>query len=83
MRTYVRFSTRPDHRPAPGRGRLTYEAIGLAEVDIFLVHCPQTDRVYAVPADETTMSDVALRVDPPGNRQVKGIRWAVDHELPA
>ena len=55
----------------------------LNEVDTFLVYCPQTDRVYAVPVDETTSSDVALRVDPPGNGQVKGIRWAADHELPA
>jgi hypothetical protein len=53
------------------------------EVDLFLVYCPQTERVYAVPVDESTTSDVALRVDPPGNGQVKGIRWAADHELPA
>jgi PD-(D/E)XK nuclease superfamily protein len=53
------------------------------EVDLFLVHCPQTERVYAVPVDETTTSDVALRVDPPANGQVKRIRWAADHELPA
>ena len=55
----------------------------LDEVDLFLVYCPQTDRVYSVPADETTTSDVALRVDPPGNGQAKRIRWAADHELPA
>jgi hypothetical protein len=53
------------------------------EADVFLVYCPQTDRVYAVPVDETTSSDVALRVDPPANGQQKRIRWAADHELPA
>ena len=53
------------------------------EVDLFLAYCSQTERVYAVPIDETTTSDVALRVDPPANGQVKRIRWAADHELPA
>jgi hypothetical protein len=53
------------------------------EVDLFLVYCPQTDRVYALSPDEVASSSVSLRIDPTGNGQMKGIRWAADHELPA
>jgi hypothetical protein len=53
------------------------------QIDLFLVYCPDTDRVYAVDVDEATSSHGSLRVDPAANGQAKGIRWAADHELPA
>jgi hypothetical protein len=53
------------------------------EADLFLIYCPQTDRVYALSVDEATVSKGSLRVDPTGNCQTKGIRWAADYELPA
>jgi hypothetical protein len=53
------------------------------EIDLFLVYCPETSRVYAVDIDEAASSSGVLRVDPAANGQLKGIRWAADHELPA
>ena len=54
------------------------------EADVFLVHCPDTDRIYAVAVgDSGVLTEVSLRIEAPANNQLKGIRWAVDHELPA
>jgi PD-(D/E)XK nuclease superfamily protein len=53
------------------------------QIDMFLVYCPDTDRVYALGVDEATSSQGALRVDPTANGQAKRIRWAADYELPA
>jgi hypothetical protein len=54
------------------------------EADVFLVHCPETDRIYAVPVgDSGVLKTASLRVTRPANGQSKGIRWAADHELPA
>ena len=53
------------------------------EADVFLVHCPATDRIYAVPVGESgVLKAASLRVTAPANGQSKGIRWAVDYELP-
>ena len=52
------------------------------EIDLFAVYCPQTGKVYLVPiADVATGRQASLRVDPSGNGQSKGIRWARDFEL--
>jgi hypothetical protein len=53
------------------------------QIDLFLVYCSETDRVYALDIDEATSSEGVLRVDPTANGQAKRIRWAADHELPA
>jgi hypothetical protein len=54
------------------------------EAEVFLVHCPDTDRIYAVPVGASgVLKTASLRVDAPANNQTKGIRWAADHELPA
>ena len=53
------------------------------QIDLFLIYCPDTDRVYALDVDEAAASHGALRVDPAANGQAKRIRWAADHELPA
>jgi hypothetical protein len=53
------------------------------EIDLFLVYCPDTDRVYAVDIGEAASFMTGLRVDPVANGQAKRIRWAADHELPA
>ncbi len=53
------------------------------EADVFVVHCPETDRIYAVPVgDSGVLKAVSLRVTAPANGQSKGIRCAADHELP-
>jgi hypothetical protein len=53
------------------------------QIDLFLIYCPDTDRVYAVDVGEATSSHGGLRIDPTANGQAKRIRWAADHELPA
>jgi hypothetical protein len=53
------------------------------EADIFLVYCEATSRVYAVPVDEAPVGYMYLRVDPPRNGQLRGVRWAGEYELPA
>jgi hypothetical protein len=53
------------------------------QIDLFLIYCQDTDRVYAIDIDEAASSEGALRVDPAANGQARRIRWAADHELPA
>jgi hypothetical protein len=52
------------------------------QVELFLVHCPETDGIYAVPVDEAPAGYGYLRVDPTRNGQEERIRWARDYELP-
>jgi PD-(D/E)XK endonuclease len=53
------------------------------QIDLFLIYCPDTDRVYALDVGEAAGSHGVLRVDPAANGQAKRIRWAADYELPA
>jgi hypothetical protein len=53
------------------------------QIDLFLIYCPETDRVYALEVGEAASGHGALRVDPAANGQAKRIRWAADYELPA
>jgi hypothetical protein len=49
------------------------------EVDYFAV--THKSSVYLVPIEETTATEMRLRVEPTKNRQVKNIRWAKDYEI--
>lgn len=51
------------------------------EVDLFLVHCTATGRTYAIPQEEATTRETALRVELPANNQHKRFRWARDYLL--
>jgi hypothetical protein len=53
------------------------------EVDLFIVYCAENTRIYVIPADDVPTCGMHLRIDPPRNRQAKGVRWAKDYELPA
>lgn len=53
------------------------------QVDLFLVYCAETRGIYAIPAEDVPSRCMYLRIDPPRNRQHKGVRWAKDYELPA
>lgn len=53
------------------------------DADVFLVYCPETEGIYAVPVDEAPASEMALRVEPTANCQSKGVRWASNYALPA
>jgi hypothetical protein len=54
----------------------------LGQADIFLVHCPENNQIYAVPVDQAPGDCMALRVERPLNGQARRIRWARDYELP-
>jgi hypothetical protein len=53
------------------------------DVELFVVYCPDTGRLYVVPIEEATRTQGTLRVDPTANGQDKRVRWARDYELPA
>ena len=50
------------------------------DADLFGVYCPENGKVYLVPVDNNR-SVVSLRVDPPKNGQVVGLRMARDFEI--
>jgi PD-(D/E)XK endonuclease len=79
-RGVIRFSTVSTRVNAARTYITPYDA---GQIDLFLIYCPETDRVYAVDLSEAASSNGRLRVDPTVNGQAKGIRWAADHELPA
>jgi hypothetical protein len=74
----IRFPTRSTQSNTRG---LTVRGYA-DEADVFLVHCPQNGRTYAVPVDEAPPTGMYLRIRPPTNGQIEGIRWAKDFELP-
>jgi hypothetical protein len=53
------------------------------DVELFIVHCAETERVYVIPIADVTRTQGTLRIDPTGNGQDKRVRWARDYELPA
>jgi hypothetical protein len=75
----ILFNTQSIRSNMTGTVRRSYRG----EIDLFAVYCPETDRIYAVPVADATDTLGTLRVDPPGNGQAKGVRWAADYELPA
>jgi hypothetical protein len=76
----VRFSACSNyaHHANPKTAQRDY----LGEIDYFGVYCPQTEIVYLVPiTDVLVRREGALRVDPPRNRQNRGIRLADDYQI--
>jgi hypothetical protein len=76
----VRFSACSNyaHHTKPRAAQRDY----LGEIEYFAVYCPETKGVYLVPiADVQVRRWGALRVDPPLNFQVRGIRLASKYEL--
>jgi PD-(D/E)XK endonuclease len=69
-------------RSTRGNSRVVQSRTYTGDVDLFMVHCAETDQIYAVPIDEADITAGRLRVDATGNGQAKGIRWADDFVLP-
>jgi len=66
------------HHPHPKVWSRDYHG----EVDYFAVYCPATAGVYLVPiADLATNCSAMLRVAPPRNNQVRGVRYASRYEI--
>ncbi len=52
------------------------------QIDAFGVFCPDNGKVYIIPIDDLPLvREAKLRLLPPGNSQVKGIRWAAKYEI--
>ena len=62
-----------------GNGSVKMNYRGLA--DLFAVLNPESDKVYLLPVDDVGVTVVSLRLNPPGNKQVQGIRWAESYLL--
>ena len=44
--------------------------------------CPDNEKVYIIPIDDLPLvREAKLRLTPPENSQVKGIRWAAKYEI--
>ena len=54
----------------------------VGDADLFLIYCPQTGGIYAVPVEEAPAEEMSIRVRPTINGQIRGVRWARDYELP-
>jgi hypothetical protein len=74
----VRFPARSTRSNSHGTFFRGYDG----QIEIFLVHCPDTEQIYAVPVEDVPATDGWLRVSPTANGQKQGVRWARDYELP-
>lgn len=52
------------------------------EADLFGVYVPVLDKVYLVPVEDVPTQQTHLRVAPPKNGQMRGVRLASDFEFP-
>jgi hypothetical protein len=52
------------------------------QIDAFGVFCPDNEKVYIIPIDDLALvREAKLRLTPPLNSQIKGIRWAAQYEI--
>ncbi|MBI1761159.1 MAG: hypothetical protein HYR56_06950 [Acidobacteria bacterium] len=49
-----------------------------AQVDVFCVYCPDTDKCYYFKAEQVNVS-VSLRIESPKNHQMKNVNFADDY----
>lgn len=75
----VRFSTQSVRSNMSGSVARRYDG----DADIFIVFCPENDRIYVVPVSGCSRREMCLRVEPSRNNQVVGVNMAADYELPA
>lgn len=62
-----------------GRGRKGYNG----ECEFFCMYCPQLDKVYIIPVDETPSGSCRFRISKPRGGVREGTKFAVDYELKA
>lgn len=63
------------------KGQANYYRTYEGKADLIAVYCPETDKVYVISPEGLGACAYHLRVHPPRNNQVKGIRLAADYEL--
>lgn len=63
-------------------GGYVYTSYSADEIDAVGAYCGELKRCFLLPiADVEGMRGVHLRLDPSGNNQAQGVRWASDFEL--
>ena len=62
-----------------GKGKQSYHH----QADLFGVYVPELDRSFLVPVEDVPSRMGTLRLEPPKNGQVKGIRMAAKYEFQA
>ena len=70
----VRFPT----RSVRSNTKRTFTRGYVGDADIFLIHCPENGRVYAVPVEDAPGRCMYLRVAPTGNSQAHRVHWAAE-----
>lgn len=53
----------------------------VGDIDLFGIFCEENGLVYLVPVEVVPSRVATLRLKPPRNRQVRGVRWAAPYEL--
>ena len=51
------------------------------QVDFFIIFCRETDKLYLLPIEACSDSDIKLRLEKPKNNQKVGIKMASDYEF--
>lgn len=51
------------------------------EIDYFYIYSPDTDKIYCMKIDDIKTNIPSLRLLPPKNNQIKGIKFASDYEV--
>ena len=60
-----------------GQGRRPYTG----RADVLCIYASQLRTTYVLPVEDAPRYTVRLRLEPPRNRQVTGVRIAAEHEL--
>lgn len=71
----VRF--RP--RSSTGRGEFLVAKNYLGDADFFGVYCSENDQTYLLPVAGCPEGTMLLRLEPPLNGRMTGVRWAKDY----
>ena len=72
----LRFNT-CSSQPHLAAGKRDYRG----QIEAFAVYSPDLDEVFIVPVDEVGTGTGILRIEPPKNGQMKGVRMAKDYIL--
>lgn len=74
----VKFATRSVRTNSTGTFVRDYDG----EADFFFVYCAELGSIYAVPVLLAPRREMSLRIDPCKNKQIVGVHFAADYELP-
>jgi hypothetical protein len=74
----VRFQTASSGSTTGQNSKVGY----VGSIEAFAVYCPENDKVYLVPIQDTPGAEMSLRIEFSKNRQNIGVHIASDYEYP-